>query len=363
MTIRVYSNRITFLGDSENDREIEMLIESDGLRFTSQFIAGSSREFLYPSEINTPMQGTINGFVNGGATTPPFVGVNYRERFAFVSDGSVFTDGDVGDLSYANYGGNGHSSDTHGFVSGGFTQDPGSPTRLKQIDKYPFAATSGTATDAGDLAVETSYHGGHSSREDGFTSGGLAPSPPRISTIQRFPFSISGGVADEPADLVAAKQNVASYSSEFSGFTSGGNIPAQVTTIEKFPFVLRSTTATEVGDLAISSNAVGGGISSQSEGFMTGGSFPPLTRNVIQKFPYGITSGTSTDVGDLSTPRSSHGTTQTVTKGFTVNGFSPTIPGTTRNVDVFPFSISSGTATSHVDLFYDRYNTQSTAQD
>ena len=58
---------------------------------------------------------------------------------------------DWGDLSVGRYAGAGHSSETHGFVSGG--QDPTNATNV--IDKFTFASDA-NAADVGNLTVARS---------------------------------------------------------------------------------------------------------------------------------------------------------------------------------------------------------------
>jgi len=82
--------------------------------------------------------------------------------------------------------------------------------------------------------------------------------------------------------------------------------------------------------------------------FISGGiDATPTYHSQIDKFPFSISSGTATDVGDLSEVKMLFSSYSSNTDAFTSGGFQP--PRVTT-IDKFPFNISSGTATDVGDL-------------
>ena len=78
------------------------------------------------------------------------------------------TSADHGDLRVANQGGSGHSTGTHGYVSGNGAYPMATP-----IDKYAYSANT-TSSGHGDLE-NIQYHASeHSSTTDGFIAGGIS---------------------------------------------------------------------------------------------------------------------------------------------------------------------------------------------
>jgi len=87
-------------------------------------------------------------------------------------------------------------------------------------------------------------------------------------------------------------------------------------------------------------------------GFASGGfqNFPTPGPVVdIEKYPFSISSGTATDVGDLNEPRTGSTGLSSTTDGFAIAGTNPAgaaVPGYISTIDKFPFGISAGTATN-----------------
>ena len=341
MAIRIYNNNILFLADSDNDTDINLLIESDGLRFTGTLTTAFNVAYTAPPQAPTPAQGTVAGFTSGGIATIPTT--TTIDKFPFsISNGTAT---DIGDLSQARFYVAGQSSETEGFTSGGFTG-----AQVATIDKFSFSQTSGTATDVGDLTEVKMKSASHSSRTEGFTSGGNPGSSPFVNvTIDKFPFSISSGTATDVGDLSNPRSENTGQSSSTNGFSSGGPGGGFVN-IDKFPFAISSGTATDVGNLS-EARGISAGQSSSTEGFTSGGETFELTLT-IDKFPFAISSGTATDIGDLSQARAYTAGQTSSTEGFTSGG-NPgnTGPGVAQlTIDKFPFSQTSGTATDIGDL-------------
>ena len=118
----------------------------------------------------------------------------------FSSEGTA---SDVGDLLYGNFAGSGASSDTNGYVSGGFNPGyPVSPSSYTNIiQKFPFSSDD-NSSDVGDLTNSLNDAIGQSSTASGYASGGYATSATNV--IQKFAFA-SDQNATDVGDLTVAR--------------------------------------------------------------------------------------------------------------------------------------------------------------
>ena len=177
-------------------------------------------------------------YAGGQRTTPsPTAIQNVIEKTPEVVEANA---ADVGDLISVQYYGAAHSSDTHGYLSGGFI-----PGYSNRIEKWTFASDA-NATDVGDLTVARAYQSGHSSSTDGYATGGV----PTTNGIEKFPFASDGNSADTGQNIVGTNYGQTGTTSDTHGYLNGGQGPPGVLdVIEKFPFA-DDAGATDVGDLA-----------------------------------------------------------------------------------------------------------------
>ena len=199
-----------------------------------------------------------------------------------------------------------------GYVCGGFLGKLGTAPNWtaaiygRQIEKISFT-TDGNATDVADILFNQRHARGHSSPTHGFVSGGSFPpvdtAGSESDVIQRFPFASDADAVDW-ADLTAARLSTSTASSYSHGFTLGGtNVPgASVDTIDKFPFASQ-TTATDWAD-ATTTKAGGAGCSSATYGYSLGGTEQPgsIIVNVIERYPF-ASQVDSVDVADITLAR------------------------------------------------------------
>lgn len=344
MAIRIYRDKIRFVADSDNDTDIDLLIESDGLKFTGTLTTAFNVPYANgPPQLPQPppnAQGEIAGFYSGGSD-PGNIRVSTIQKFPISISSGTTTD--VGNIFDEDEDFASASSDTEGFHIGGTIFHPLS---RRQMGKFPFAISSGTGTFIGTLAIGVYTNAGHQSTTDGFSSGGFDYN----TLIEKFPFAISSGTAADVGDLTVGRRYVAGHSSSTDGFTSSGQGnpgPVQVPVIDKFPFAISGGTATDVGDL-VRGKYTATGHSSSTDGFNTGGDVFSASAQIV-KFPFAISGGTGTDVGDLSTgQRDELAGATSITDAFSGGG---DISNTRTNIhDKFPFAISSGTATDVGDL-------------
>ena len=204
----------------------------------------------------------------------------------------------------------------------------GPPQSTSAISKFPFAISSGSATDTGGDSlspVGKDWYSTASNQGFGFAAGGATYSPDNINGVFAYPSSI----------------------------------PTHLNNLEKFPFSISSGTATDTGEIAQSktTNATGG--QSDTSGYIIGGANPPGTAQSVDslhKYPFGISSGGSSDIGEMLAAiigATSHGSLTEVFVGSGNTRTAPSIDGSvpvSLNISKFPHSITSGSATDVGEL-------------
>ena len=240
-----------------------------------------------------------HGYTAGGSTGNPasHSPSNIIQRIPFSEDANAT---DVGDLTVNRRGLSGQSSRSNGYACNGY-HDP-TTTYYNIIDKFPFASDTTNSSDAGDLTQTKSAATGTSSETHGYVAGGYAVSAV-TDVIEKFPFSSDANGADV-GDLTQGTYSGAPQSSGTHGYTSGGTTTANNTglhsVIDKFPFS-SDANATDVADLTQARYLLAGGQSSFSHGYSSGGYIVPDV-NIIDKFTFSA-DFKATDVGDLTQAR------------------------------------------------------------
>jgi len=286
-------------------------------------------------------QGTISGYVTGGAIDG--VGNNYGaaiQKFPFATDTNARSVGNLtNDVSY----GASHSSDTHGYTSGGYSgnspnvSSPNPYTALNSIIKFPFAVDT-NGTDVGSLTQTRYGPSGATSSTHGYASGGNFPPVGSVNTIDKFPF-LADTNATDVGDLTVVRRYTSGQSSTTHGYASGGAAITNV--IDKFPFST-DTNATDVGDLT-QARIASAGQSSTTFGYASGGTVPPASPpgvNTIDKFPF-ASDNNATDVGDLTQGRYYPSGSSSTTHGYTSSGTNQAAgpaASLVNTMDKFPFA-------------------------
>ena len=284
-------------------------------------------------------QGTQFGYTSGSGDPTSLPAGDAIEKHSYTSDGNAT---DHANLSRQRGDTNGHSSGTHGYLSGG----GGAPNTF--IEKFPFASqtnsvstgfylstgtvvrsnsamssdkyygycaggsahnvidrisysTDGTATDVGDvLSGQTFGMAGASSETYGYAAGGA---PPGTNVIQKFAFGSSANATDV-GDLTTVIIGATGHQSATHGYKAGGSQSDTYTTssssIQKWSFA-SDASATNVGTTTVGRYMHASG-SSTTHGYSSAGS-NAVGGNVIEKFPFASDSN-ATDVGDLVISRS-----------------------------------------------------------
>ena len=255
---------------------------------------------------------STHGYTSGGHGGPGLLNTNVIDKFTFSADADAT---DVGDLTVNRHASCGQSSSTHGYTSGGLSDgDPGINEDV--VDKFSFSSNN-DATAHSNLTVARYNISGHSSDTHGWTTGGTIINQSNTANsitsniIERFSFATQNSEADID-DLSIARADCSGHSSSTDGYSSGGSSTAITARIDKFSFS-STTTSTNVGNISLARNGAAG-TSSTTHGYTSGGNTVTSTvnhLNTIDRFSYTTAgSDTGTDVGDLSVPRSSCSGTQ-----------------------------------------------------
>jgi hypothetical protein len=186
-----------------------------------------------------------HGYTAGGLL-PPGPASNTIDKFPFSADSNAT---DVGDLTGTGQAdGAGASSSTFGYIASGLTIPPVGNVGVNTIQKFSFAVNN-NASDVGDLNQEKLASAGHSSATHGYVSGGNAgASPPftATNTIEKYPFS-SDTNATDIADLSGSRTSNMGQSSVSFGYSTGGSPNLNI--IDKFSFVT-DTDAVDIANLS-----------------------------------------------------------------------------------------------------------------
>ena len=272
-------------------------------------------------------RGTQHGYVSCGNPSH----TNVIQRFAFASDGNAT---DVGDSTQGRENGGGCSTESYGYVGGGYIS-----ASVNTIDKFAFGSSS-DAADVGNLSVSRTPTGVMSTTR-GYWMGGWTGATSNV--IDSLVFA-SGGNATDWGDLTQSVsigdvgQMSATYGYRAGGDTDGGATMQNV--IDKFAF---SSTAnsTDVGDLVVATFDATGA-NSETYGYKMGGGIAPWTAHgdQIEKFAF-ASDGNASDVGNITVARYRVSGASSLTFGYCSGGRNPSYLDV---IDKFAFA-SDGNST------------------
>lgn len=240
---------------------------------------------------------STHGYHMGGAAPGPLASANaVIEKFPYAVEENSVATGNTFSTHLRDANKEMIGDRTNIYTAGGTDN---SPTVYKQsISQFSAASDGSTITDYGDLlpATEWNYMAGHSSATHGYMTGGFAATPGYSNRIQKWPFASAANSTDV-ADLTYADNGVAGTSSADHGYTSGGGSPTYRNNIEKFTFA-SDANATDVGDKN-AANMYQVGTSSADNGYVCGGFGPAGGQDYIFKYSH-ASDGNSTDIGNLA---------------------------------------------------------------
>ena len=168
---------------------------------------------------------------------------------------------DFGDLTTTARGTAGAQSTTRGIFAGGISSGP---EVLSNVIQYITMATFGNATDFGDLTVARRNLAGFSSSTRGVFGGGFTPSPSttQYNTIDYITIASTGNATDF-GDLTQARSDFGGASTKTRGTFICGRTPSIQNTID-YVTIASTGNATDFGDAVTA--RVGNTTSSNSHG-------------------------------------------------------------------------------------------------
>ena len=267
--------------------------------------SGDVKPFIY--------QGTQFGYSSGSGDPTSLPAGDAIEKHSYTSDGNAV---DHANLSRQRSYAGGHSSQTHGYLSGG----GGAPNTF--IEKFPFASQTNSVSTGFYLSTGTVARTGPgttSTETHGYFQGGTW----NVNVIDRHSYT-TDGTATDVGDLTYAGYGGSGASSETYGYAAGREGPAVVNIIDKFAFG-SSANATDVGDLtSVCSGATGH--QSTTHGYKMGGSHAGTyitASNSIQKWTF-ASDANSTNVGTTTVGRFQHASGSSTTHGYASGGTNAT---------------------------------------
>tara|TARA_B100000212_G_C27257400_1_gene482938 strand:- start:149 stop:898 length:750 start_codon:yes stop_codon:yes gene_type:complete len=210
---------------------------------------------------------------------------------------------DFGDLKSLMQSNSGVSNNTRGVSCGGnlFV----SPTNVKSnIMEFITIASTGDATNFGDLTVPRSHTSGTSSPTRGVIMGGVQDAA--IKVIDFINIATLGDALDFgelTSNTYGASNGIISDGTR--GFSAGGSTPSYTNVINQIIFQTLGN-ATDFGDLYVGNSGVGNlypaGCSNKTKGIVAGGQTPSSKLDVIDVFTM-ASSGNATSFGALADAR------------------------------------------------------------
>ena len=200
------------------------------------------------------------GIVAGGTTTAEAV-VNTVEKFLTAASSGNATD--FGDLTVARHASSSMGNDTRAIFAGGWDNYGGS-SRSNVID-YITYSTTGNATDFGDVAATTSdANCSASNNVRGITFGGRLVSNGNIDNAIEYITIASTGNATDFGDLsvttgttankVRHRQGNGMSGSSTRGLASGGYSPAALQNSIQYVTIASAGNSTDFGDMSSSTD-------------------------------------------------------------------------------------------------------------
>tara|TARA_B100001996_G_C18618463_1_gene576702 strand:- start:76 stop:1062 length:987 start_codon:yes stop_codon:yes gene_type:complete len=279
--------------------------------------------------------GTRGVFAGGRDNVGPQV-----NTIDYVTISSTGNATDFGDLAQIGEGQAAASNVTRGVFAGRW-KSPSPSAAHNNIDYITFA-TTGNASDFGDILSANSSMGGLAGNDRGVFAGGGNPTQ---NVIQYLTISTTGNTTDF-GDLNNSTYSAAGVTNNTRGCFGGGSPK-----IDVIDYITIATTgnATDFGNLTVARQTFTGGCSDETRGIWGGGyhSGPNTYGDWIDYITIANT-GNATDFGDLTQGRSGATATNNATRGVFAGGYVSGGPDV-NTMDYITIQ-STGNATDFGDL-------------
>ena len=303
-------------------------------------------KYQYSSDFPIDLNFANVGIATRGQVNPLVTDI---DKFVPESAGNAT---DFGDLTVARHGSSSMGNDTRAIFAGGWDNYGGS-SRSNVID-YITYATTGNATDFGDVAATTSdANASASNNVRGVTFGGRLYSNGNLSNSIEYLTIASTGNAIDFGDLSVGGSNTQRHrqgngmsGSTTRGLASGGYTPAALSNVIQYVTIASAGNSTDFGDMSASTDELGF-MSSNTRAVIAGGSGGGGSfRNTLEYVTIAST-GNVTDFGDMTAAKAFLMGASSSTKGFILGGY--TGSADVNTIETITFS-TTGDATDFGDL-------------
>ena len=274
----------------------------NGIHYITISTLGNSQDFgdlTYSAPYSAGCASHTRGLVAGGYNAP--TGNNTINAITISTTGNAINFGDIPQTAI--YGMGGCSSSTRGLFGGGFkAPSPNADAGLLQIN-YVTIASLGDAQDFGDLVFGVRYPSGVSSPTRGLFAGGRdsANTPAFNRNKIDYVTIATTGNATDFGDLTDALYSMAGTGSATRGLFAGGYNPAgTATNLMNYVTIATTGNALDFGDLSLARGGASAS-SNPTRATFAGGS-NPSAQNVIDYVTIQST-GNALNFGDLYSTR------------------------------------------------------------
>jgi len=296
-------------------------------------ISMNSSSWMYFPTGRTEERGRGRGVLFGGYN--PSSGPAGVDEIYYLSIQSMGNAVRFSDLSTNSYSGSTTcASSTRALKAGGAT-GPGSanPNKTNNIE-YVTIATTGNASDFGDMLAAISFNPGGGNQTRGIWMGGEAPGAPgssAVDTIQYVTIATTGDATDF-GDLRAGSSASATGASPTRMLAMGGGNPSSFFAYIDYVEIATTGNAQDFGDMSTNRNQ-NTGVSSNTRAIAMGGNTPSGLVNSME-FVTIATLGDATDFGDLSSGTEHTGSVNNSTRGVQVGGRFPAYVNTMEFITI-----------------------------
>ena len=313
----------------------------------------STSHMVMPSGPTEMRGGRGRGVFTGGNAAPS---TTYVDTMSFVTIATTGNATDFGNLSQGVYSHGSAADSTRGVIAGGYDSPAGTSSKIQ----YTTISSSGGTNDFGDLAVGFQYGGGCNSPTLAVFGGAWADAVTNIggdknSNVLQFITIQTTGDSTEFGDLTKRRQTDQALSNKTRGCFIGGahysSYPTYIgTNIIDFVTFSSLGDAQDFGDL-INDGWGSGAAANNTRGIIVGGQGGPSpfpSTNVIQ-FITIATKGNAENFGDLLNPNAYTTALSSSTRVVIGGGTAPS-PLARLNTIQFITIASTGDATQFGDL-------------
>ena len=298
-----YGSRGVFGGGAESYASVNKI---DYITIATTGNAADFGDMTVTAELRGACSNGSRGVFGGGYQSSASAGTNTIDYVTIATTGNAT---DFGDLTVARYGTAACSNGTRGVFGGGIVYSSGQTAFEVNTIDYVTIATTGNATDFGDL---TEVRRGLSACSNGtrgvFGGGYRLDIASDRNTIDYITIATTGNATDF-GDLTVARRSLSACSNGTRGVFGGGLIgisPSTGSNVMDYVTIATTGNATDFGDLTVTRYGPGA-CSDGTRGVFGGGAIPATKSttyyNTIDYVTISTT-GNATDFGDLTAQRS-----------------------------------------------------------